>query len=69
MDTLPDEELAAKQEADEKQRLGDIRRRMDDSQQQGVIAETVELQHRQVSPSLGDGCQFRQWTAWNLNIV
>ena len=48
MDTLPDEELAAKQEADEKQRLGDIRRQMDDSQQQGVIAETIELQHRQV---------------------
>ena len=49
VDTLPDEELAAKQEADEKQRLGDIRRRMDDTQQQGVIAETIDLQHRQVS--------------------
>lgn len=56
VDTLPDEELAAKQEADEKQRLGDIRRQMDQTQEQGVIAETLELQHRQVRNHLIAAC-------------
>ena len=55
VDTLPDDELAARQEADEKARLGDIRRQMDSTQEQGVIAETVELQRRQVSDSLARG--------------
>ncbi|KAK9864580.1 hypothetical protein WJX84_000690 [Apatococcus fuscideae] len=54
VDTLPDEELAAKQEADEKQRLGDIRRQMDQTQEQGVIAETLELQHRQETPDTAE---------------
>lgn len=55
VDTLPDDELAAKQDADEKARLGDIRRQMDSTQEQGVIAETVELQRRQVSNLLARG--------------
>ena len=55
VDTLPDDELAARQEADEKARLGDIRRQMDSTQEEGVIAETVELQRRQVSDFLARG--------------
>ena len=51
VNTLPDDELAARQEADEKARLGDIRRQMDNTQEQGVIAETIELQRRQVGSS------------------
>jgi presequence protease len=48
---LPDAELLARQEADEKTRLGKIRSGLGDEQLQTILAKTRELKRRQETPN------------------